>query len=362
MSWFRVGSVAVGLIAVVSLGGCAVASAVATKTFPPPTASSQPTPAPAPIVAPSSRIPLDCTALVDPAAITAVESTLSLSPSQPVSPPYTREVMREQAGNLNCDWMTPDQRTDSASITVSADGATGYKKTVFDGKPSLGVGEDSWGYCETNGNFCHASVLDGDYWFTIEIGQITNAQETPTDVLRGLATSVASRLAAAGAPSPAWQAPVTAWSPVVSCTDLGTAVPMADVMAPGPATSTNEWNSPGDENDINRWATRESVFYNCAWQWKAAPVNQDMLIVQIVPGGEWVWPQLEASPGVTSTPLDVPVATAAAYRCDNSSRCWADAIIDHGWVQITGTSNNIPDVQNKLAKALTALAGYAASK
>ena len=136
---------------------------------------------------------------------------------------------------------------------------------------------------------------------------------------------------------------------------------MTDVMAPGPG-SVNDWNAPGDENTINQWVTRPTVFYNCAWEWKNAPVNQDMLVVQIVPGGEWVLPQLETSPGVTSTPLTVPGATAAAYRCDTYPRCWADAIIDHSWVQISGTSNGIPGIQDKMTKALTALAAYAASK
>ncbi|NEN04303.1 hypothetical protein G3T36_00300 [Diaminobutyricibacter tongyongensis] len=325
--------------------------------------SSQPTPTPtsAAIVAPTSRIPLGCATIVDQPAIAAVESTLTLTPTDPISPPYTRQVMREQAGNLNCYWDTPDQRTDSASLTVSADARAGLALTNRTDAPSLGVGDASWAYCGPKGG-CAASVVAGDYWFDIQIGQISNSKLAPVDVVRAIAESVVSHLAAAGPALPAWQPPATMWSPVVSCKDLGAAVPMSDVMAPGPASSADQWNGPGDESPINNWTTRSEAFYNCAWDWTNAPVNQDMLIVQIVPGGEWVLPELESSPGVTSTPMTVPGATAAAYRCDGYPRCWADAIIDHSWVQLSGTSNNIPGIQEKMAKAFTALAAYAASK
>ena len=217
--------------------------------------------------------------------------------------------MREQAGNLNCDWATPNTQTDYAAITVTADANSGFDQNDREDFPSLGVGDASWVDCAPKGQACEASVVTGRYWFDIPIGQIMNGSQSPTDVTHAVATSVASRLAAAGAPLPVWQPPATSWSPVVSCDDLVAAVPMTDVMAPGPG-SGGGWNGPGDENAINRWASRDAVFYNCAWDWKNAPVNQDMLIVQIVPGGEWVWPQLEASPGVTSTPLTVPGVTA----------------------------------------------------
>ena len=132
---------------------------------------------------------------------------------------------------------------------------------------------------------------------------------------------------------------------------------MTDVMAPGPGVA-DQWISPGDENPINGWATRDAVFTNCAYEWSNAPVNQGMVVVQVLPGAEWIWPQLESSAGVTSTPLTVPGATGAAYRCDTYPRCWADAIIDHSWVQVSGVTNDLPDANNKLTKALTALAAY----
>ena len=97
---------------------------------------------------------------------------------------------------------------------------------------------------------------------------------------------------------------------------LGAAVPMTDVMAAGPATDVAEWNAPGDENPVRRWTTRDTTLYNCAYEWKAAPVNEGMLIVQALPGAEWIWSQLESSAGVTSTPLTVPGRTGAAYRFD----------------------------------------------
>ena len=132
---------------------------------------------------------------------------------------------------------------------------------------------------------------------------------------------------------------------------------MTDVMAPGPGVA-DDWNGPGDENPIDRWSSRQAVFYYCAWKWPKVDTNDGLLIVQIVPGAEWVEPQLESSAGVTSIPLTVPGATGAAYRCDSYPRCWADAIIDHSWVQVAGISSNLPDEKAKLTKALTALAAY----
>ena len=102
----RVASVAIALVAVAALGGCASAPAVAIKA-PPVSPTATPAPTAAPVVAPSSRIPLDCTTLVDPALISAVGPTLTVAPAQPESSPYTRQVMREQAGNLNCTWSNP---------------------------------------------------------------------------------------------------------------------------------------------------------------------------------------------------------------------------------------------------------------
>ncbi|WP_426520649.1 hypothetical protein ACPPVQ_08740 [Diaminobutyricibacter sp. McL0618] len=364
MGRIRVGALAVGLIGVVVLSGCAVAPAASTKTSPPTSASSPPTPTPTPaaIVAPTSRIPLDCSAIVDPTAIAAIEPTLTLTATDPLSPPYTRQVMWEQAGNLTCYWDTPDKRTDSATLTVSGDAADGLEVTKRSDVPSLDVGDASWGVCGPKGAGCAASVVAGGYWFDIQIGQITNNKQSSIDVVRALAASVASHLAAAGPALPAWQPPPTIWSPVISCKDLRAALPMTDVMAPGPATSVNQWNGPGDESPINNWTTRSEAFYNCAWDWTNTPANEGTLVVQIVPSGEWVLPQLESSPGVMSTPLTVSGATASTYRCAADRGCWADAIIDHSWVQVSGTSTVLPDEQVKLTKAITALAAYAASK
>ena len=93
-----------------------------------------------------------------------------------------------------------------------------------------------------------------------------------------------------------------------------------------------------------------------------AVADKTVLVVQIVPGAEWVEPQLESSAGVTSIPLTVPGATNAAYRCDAYPSCWADAIIDHSWVQVSGVTKDLPDAPVKLTKSLTALATYRGTK
>jgi hypothetical protein len=358
MGWARVGVAAVVSVALVGLGGCAVAPVVADKTSPPTQRSTPvPTPTAAAIVAPSTRIPVGCAALVDPAVIGAFDPALALSESAPPSRPYTRAVARQQAGLLECVWSTPGA-TDSVDITVAAgpDVVAGFwQHGGPDTIAPFRVGDPSWGFCYKSTS-CQASVIAGDYWVSIITGAVTTTAQQPMEVLRGLATSVITALTGAGAPLPAWTPPTTVWSPVVSCADLGAAVPMNDVMAAGPGVAS-DWNGPGDENPIDQWTTRNSVFYNCAWQWSAAPVNDGLLVVQIVPGAEWVEPQLESSAGVTSVPLTVPGATDAAYRCDSNS-CWADAIIDHSWVQLSGVTNSLPDAQAKLTRALTALAAY----
>lgn len=361
MSHSRLAGIAIALIAVVGLAGCAAPSAAASK--PSTTVTGDvPTPTPTAVaaIAPQSRIPLDCPALVDPQALAALAPQLAYTPDGPDSMTYQLGALLDQAQTLNCKWRTPGVNGSSVTIRVVADGRAGYDKTYWSGKTSIGVGDESWGLCDSVSPYCEASVVAGDYWFSLALG-FFSTQVNASEILHNMAASVAARLDAAGSPLPLWQAPQTKWVPATSCEDLGKAVPLTDVMEPGPATATG-WNKPGDMDPVSLWAEADPDYYNCVWQWTGPDTNQGMLIVQIVPGSGWVESRLASEAGVTSTPLTVPGATAAAYRCDTASNCWADAIIDHSWVQLNVVMSGIPDVQARLTKALTALAAYAPSR
>ena len=359
MGSLRAWAVAAGLIVVTSLGGCAIAPAAGGKT-PPPAAHATSTPAGAAVVAPKSRIPLDCAGVADPAAVAAVDPALVTAAST-ASAPTIGDAAARQAGDLSCHWSAGGATVTSfLAIAVSPDPAAGVADAAQEQMKPLGIGASSWGSC-SEGDGCRASVVSGGYWFYVDFGPGASGQRTPDDVLRGLVTSVMGKLTAAGAPLPAWTPPTTVWSPAATCSDLGAAVPMTDVMASG-AGAAGQWNAPGDDDPIDQSATSDAVFTNCAYQWSDAPANQGTLIVQVLPGAEWVWPQLEKATGVTATALTVPGATAAAYRCETGTSCWADAIIDHSWVHVSTTSTVLPDAQGKLTAALTALAAYRGAK
>ena len=102
MGWMRVAAVAVGVLVVATLGGCAVAPAVASKTPPRPTDCKRNVVTDCgadcrPDLTYSARLRRGCR----PSAVTAVDPALVPDAPAP-STPYIRAVARQQAGILSC--------------------------------------------------------------------------------------------------------------------------------------------------------------------------------------------------------------------------------------------------------------------
>jgi hypothetical protein len=360
MRRMRVGTVAIGIVAVVALSGCT--TGVATKVpIPTATASAAPTPTSPALTAPQPRVTVPCSGLVDAPALSAIASGIALT--VPPGGPYPESAAAEQAGLLNCQWNRPGQAQYALSISVLADARAGYDQSPVPGSSPLGLGSESSYSCADPGFSisCTASILVGRYWAYVLVGDTGRSAVQSSDILRGVARSLVTHLTQAGDPAPAWTMPTTAWSPVKTCTQLGAAVSMADVFASASvAIGVGDWNGSGNEDLAWEWTvspSSSSSYYNCAWQGDSSS-NPALVVAQVVPGAEWIWNQLAAVPNVTSTKISVPRATAAYYRCDAHGYCWADAMADHSWIQVTLTNSNSPGEEATLTKALTDLSAF----
>jgi hypothetical protein len=138
---------------------------------------------------------------------------------------------------------------------------------------------------------------------------------------------------------------------------------MNDLFTPASVSKVSDGNGAGNEDLAWNWAVySSSMLYNCGWQWgdPGAPGGVwHLLAVHVVPGAEWIWSQLLTAPTVTSTRITVPGATDAYYRCDTGNgTCWADALVNHTWIQVSLATKNTAGDVDALIKALTELAAY----
>lgn len=358
------GSVTVGVVLSIALAGC-TAPEPPPKAHPAVEVTPSPTPTVPAITAPKPSVPLTCDQLVPQTVLNSLAPGLSLTNQD--TRLWIGSAVARQAGVLACEWSQQGATRPALTISVVSDGKAGFDASLTKAFSSLGLGDASGGECDGSVDVtgCTASVLVGRYWaylITNETGLTTKQADT---TLRAIAGSTADQLSRAGDPVAGWAMPSTVWSPVRSCGQLASGVSMADVFTSSAPATAEEWNGSGNEDAAWVWAvySSHSSFYNCAWSWPGAKEedaqNNALLISQIVPGAEWAWPLLAAQPDVTSIAMTVPGADAAFYRCQaGTSSCWADALVNHSWIQATLTSSATDHPVDVLTRALADLASF----
>lgn len=319
-------------VLLLALAGCAPGPAPAETAAPEVTATPTPTPTQvAPVAAPGPRTPIGCgEALEGPlvdaltgTAITARADALDRLPSVAVA----------QGGVLSCHG-----GSDGASMTLVVAPADLFPKVPESREPTCRV-EGRKGQC--------VGFLVADPW----VIEASASSKTVTGGTAGFAAQfaavlddVAARLASAGAPLPAWQAPERSTVEYLSCDGFDEAA-IAAVLAPSGVQGPQHFGS-GDGFSSYFAAQSAAGYGDCGWTIPGSdPTEDTFFFVSWVPGGSWAW-----SPPADSAPATVAGADDTFSICENGY-CSVHALVGDTWV-----SGSFGDTDHEISRVAGILA------
>lgn len=203
------------LVVVLVLAGCAPAA-------PAPTPSDSPVPTPTPSATaqgdPWSTLPLTCAELLsepEAQALTGAPVTLKEGESFVNN---LRAIALRQVGALSCTWggegRTDNSYNQTIDFTILPDADAAFDEGVWqvdDGAIVYPDGSTTSEYlCQPvygDVAYCTANVLLNGYWAQAWVQADNQTEESITTGMRSLVDSLTARMAAAGAPRPAWVVP-----------------------------------------------------------------------------------------------------------------------------------------------------------
>jgi hypothetical protein len=243
-----------------------------------------------------------------------------------------------------------------AILSVSADPGSA---TSADAAPLAGAQPECAPGLDGATHECRVAGAAGGTWAWIMV--ISAAADTAKERVEAAQKAVSALLLQTRV-APAWSAPTGSWSQIDGCAALGSDIDVSRAVgAAGPGSWADD--DRGDAVDPIAHDDADRGALDCTWQADNGGAEpKSTVFVTIAPAAEWAWPQLDALPGVTSTPLDVAGTDAASFRCasDAGTRsCWGDALVDHAWVQVSDAYGI--DQQEATALLSAVVAGHAAS-
>lgn len=308
----RVAALVIAPLLVVSLAACEGVEPEA-----PPTLTPTPTPTPtetiAAPVAPTSRVPATCDAVMASDLVSGFVETKVTSSIDPL------QALVDQAGFLDC--IIRDGTLGGTPALLAVAVAVGQPAGALSeaigraqsaGYPVGFAGDQSVSWCaESNGYSCTAEVQVGGYVAELVLNYDGTFTSTMAEDTLSYLAEIADRMAGWPAPGSAWTPPARAlaWDPdcasgVGSDEALVREVIPFDVRPAEPA---------GVEGGSMFWlrAVEASSYVHCVWSGPGGEVR-----VSILPGGAWLFDEGIALRG---TPTAVPDALAAAVSVETFS-------------------------------------------
>ncbi|WP_025158220.1 hypothetical protein [Leifsonia aquatica] len=319
-----------------------------------PTSPPTPTPtAPAQPAVPGSTIPLGCPDLAEAASGSLTNPSLS-------SDSFYRVVdaAQEQAGVLHCQW---NANGASGFITFDAvadaqAGRADIEGLRAEGATSLGAGETSAWSCEQRDLGCSVSVVDGAYWFTLNLQGRGLTREAAGAALTTAADGILAQLRAHPDPVPAWTPPSNVWNGA-DCSALS-AAPIATILGTPGITGPTP-TKYGAVNAIDAY----SGDIGCKWyvgsDAQTAPDQPRSIAVDLAPGSAWAWGRRD----VTFASLESVAVSGAdqaelvCFTSEGTPMCWLDVLADDSWMRVDSEAATLPgDRERYIAVAEAVLA------
>lgn len=318
--------VAVGLIGLLALGGCASDGDREPSASPSATATATAT------ATADATVELDCDALLPVSRASAAlglpsgEFSGSIAQPKKYSVELVREAAQKNGGLLDCGWYDEDG---SAQLRVLAlqDAAQAFAVTApgagaeSGGLAPAAIGDSAYASChDGEGAGCTAEVLVGDTWLSV------SQRPRPADDAGFVALASAIAADARGRIEP----PSLATAP-----ECGAVLTAADLTATAGLTAP-VLGSVEQAGDIRAVARDRAGYLSCSW---TDASGSGSVLVSAAPDAHDAWDQLALSSNmfVPLEPID-GIGDRALAGC-GATGCEVDAVQDDTWWRIAVSSD-----------------------
>ncbi|QOC25974.1 MULTISPECIES: hypothetical protein [Microbacterium] len=288
---------------------------------PSPSATRAPTPEPSPSASgsmppvasssPSIAFDDDCAAVMSTVALSAAWGSEATAEARS----YFFVDVRT-AGGITCDWRFADGTTLRVSAmpssVVDSSLRSTYESALCEPVPWLSTG-------------CRKAVEDDKTWLLATVSgdvyQFVDGEFDEAAVrqrLDALTPLLFDALARAGAPSAATR--TDEWWPQVTCDDLATKIPLAQLL--GSSGYQTGFGGEASADVDSRVAGAQGFGLQCGWRPSDDSASGSSMMIMLYPGGAWDWERIATAtdPVGDVVPVNVDGARAAvATRSETTS-------------------------------------------
>ncbi|MCU1417993.1 MAG: hypothetical protein JWP32_2167 [Schumannella sp.] len=342
-------SLAIGVLLIASLAGCAPDPVETT----PPVAEPTPTPTEteAPVaLEPESVLPLGCAQLLSLGFVQdhIPGEVLRVSVDESSAPAGYEEFMT--AGGLRCVW-GGSGRTDGGydqglKLEIVSDGAAGFASWVAQDSPHVAWRTDAYGdrshtYCADDWqNGCYGGVVVGDYWIDVAVrDSAPRSAATAETRFSELIEPVVNAIRGAGAPRPVWSPSAGSYDGAELCSDAALATDIVGGAVTISPTGPDEYISAAGVVAARAHVT------TCTW--KSALPELQIINVTVFPAGAWIYPRMvadpaEATPGYLSDAVPAEAPGSDGLLIAQADEVWSAMSINGSLVELRDWSTYEP--------------------